>query len=135
MAEQLAAKLNTRLNYQPKEEDDKEEEDEVETFHKYEEELEINDFPQQARWRVTSKVRFIFTYSITLCEVIIMNIFFFVYRKLWLKSPNIQKPVLQSEVRTIRLVKIRPKANVNCTWLSKVSTNSPYRRLKSRSLV
>lgn len=30
----------------------------METFRKYEEELEINDFPQQARWKVTSKVRF-----------------------------------------------------------------------------
>lgn len=29
----------------------------METFRKYEEELEINDFPQQARWKVTSKVR------------------------------------------------------------------------------
>lgn len=55
VAEQLAAKLNTKLNYQPKEEDDKAEEEQVETFRKYEEELEINDFPQQARWRVTSK--------------------------------------------------------------------------------
>lgn len=55
VAEQLAAKLNTRLNYQPKEEEEKEDEEEVETFHKYEEELIINDFPQQARWRVTSK--------------------------------------------------------------------------------
>ncbi|XP_014284233.1 probable ATP-dependent RNA helicase DDX46 [Halyomorpha halys] len=55
VAEQLAAKLNTRLNYQPKEEDDKAEDEQVETFRKYEEELEINDFPQQARWRVTSK--------------------------------------------------------------------------------
>lgn len=61
LAEQLAAKLNTRLNYQPKEEEEKEEEEEVETFHKYEEELEINDFPQQARWRVTSKVIFLFS--------------------------------------------------------------------------
>lgn len=58
MAEQLAAKLNTRLNYQPKENEDKSEEEQVETFRKYEEELEINDFPQQARWRVTSKVIF-----------------------------------------------------------------------------
>lgn len=57
VAEQLAAKLNTRLNYQPKEEEEKEEEEEMETFQKFEEELEINDFPQQARWRVTSKVR------------------------------------------------------------------------------
>lgn len=56
VAEQLAAKLNTKLNYQPKEEEEKLEEMETETFRKYEEELEINDFPQQARWRVTSKV-------------------------------------------------------------------------------
>jgi hypothetical protein len=60
VAEQLAAKLNTKLNYQPKEEDDKAEEEQVETFRKYEEELEINDFPQQARWRVTSKVSTVF---------------------------------------------------------------------------
>ncbi|CAH1116014.1 unnamed protein product, partial [Phaedon cochleariae] len=55
VAEQLAAKLNTKLNYQPKEEDERGEEDSEQTFRKYEEELEINDFPQQARWRVTSK--------------------------------------------------------------------------------
>lgn len=57
VAEQLAAKLNTKLNYQPKEEEEVKEEEveQVETFCKYEEELEINDFPQQARWRVTSK--------------------------------------------------------------------------------
>lgn len=72
VAEQLAAKLNTRLNYQPKDEDDRNDEDSEQTFRKYEEELEINDFPQQARWRVTSKVifhptlflRFVLSYAI-----------------------------------------------------------------------
>lgn len=61
MAEQLAAKLNNKLNYQPKEEDDVNllATGAENTFKKYEEELEINDFPQQARWKVTSKV-FIF---------------------------------------------------------------------------
>ncbi|KAJ2945733.1 hypothetical protein O0L34_g572 [Tuta absoluta] len=53
VAEQLAAKLNTRLNYQPRDEASTEPTEEV--FRKYETELEINDFPQQARWRVTSK--------------------------------------------------------------------------------
>ncbi|XP_047031906.1 probable ATP-dependent RNA helicase DDX46 [Helicoverpa zea] len=53
VAEQLAAKLNTRLNYQPRDESASEPAEEV--FRKYETELEINDFPQQARWRVTSK--------------------------------------------------------------------------------
>ncbi|GJQ73634.1 hypothetical protein Trydic_g13977 [Trypoxylus dichotomus] len=56
VAEQLAAKLNTRLNYQPKDDEDRNDDDSEQTFRKYEEELEINDFPQQARWRVTSKV-------------------------------------------------------------------------------
>lgn len=55
VAEQLAAKLNTKLNYQPKDDDDRNDDDSEQTFRKYEEELEINDFPQQARWRVTSK--------------------------------------------------------------------------------
>ncbi|XP_066140089.1 probable ATP-dependent RNA helicase DDX46 [Euwallacea fornicatus] len=55
VAEQLAAKLNNKLNYQPKDDDDKMDDDSEQTFRKYEEELEINDFPQQARWRVTSK--------------------------------------------------------------------------------
>ncbi|KAB0793295.1 hypothetical protein PPYR_12915 [Photinus pyralis] len=55
VAEQLAAKLNTKLNYQPKDDDDRLDDDNEHTFRKYEEELEINDFPQQARWRVTSK--------------------------------------------------------------------------------
>ncbi|XP_037070886.1 probable ATP-dependent RNA helicase DDX46 [Pollicipes pollicipes] len=54
VAEQLAAKLNTRLNYIPEERSEEEPEPE-ETFTKYEEELEINDFPQHTRWRVTSK--------------------------------------------------------------------------------
>ncbi|GBP30557.1 Probable ATP-dependent RNA helicase DDX46 [Eumeta japonica] len=48
VAEQLAAKLNTRLNYQPRDESADQPE---EMFRKYETELEINDFPQQARWR------------------------------------------------------------------------------------
>lgn len=56
VAEQLAAKLNTKLNYQPKDDDERGDDDSEQTFRKYEEELEINDFPQQARWRVTSKV-------------------------------------------------------------------------------
>lgn len=55
VAEQLAAKLNTKLNYQPKDEDEAMLEQADGLFKKYEEELEINDFPQQARWKVTSK--------------------------------------------------------------------------------
>ncbi|KAL3199838.1 hypothetical protein MRX96_043763 [Rhipicephalus microplus] len=57
LAEQRAEKLHARLNYQPKvvEEEPPEPPPPKEKFQKYEEELEINDFPQQARWKVTSK--------------------------------------------------------------------------------
>jgi len=53
VADHLAAKLNAKLNYIPTEEALKPEEGGI--FQKFEEELEINDFPQQARWKVTSK--------------------------------------------------------------------------------
>jgi ATP-dependent RNA helicase DDX46/PRP5 len=53
IAEQQAEKLNARLNYVP--EDKPAEEAVVDQFKTFEEELEINDFPQQARWRITGK--------------------------------------------------------------------------------
>ncbi|XP_029439721.1 LOW QUALITY PROTEIN: probable ATP-dependent RNA helicase DDX46 [Rhinatrema bivittatum] len=57
IAEQLAEKINAKLNYVPveKQEEEKQETGQSETFKRYEEELEINDFPQTARWKVTSK--------------------------------------------------------------------------------
>lgn len=67
MAEQMAAKLNTRLNYAPVENEEPMEgmsEEGTEgassasdVIQKYEEELEINDFPQPVRWKITSRVR------------------------------------------------------------------------------
>ena len=53
IANQMAEKLNAKLGYTAKVE---EEEEVVETVTRYEEELEINDFPQTCRWRVTSRV-------------------------------------------------------------------------------
>jgi ATP-dependent RNA helicase DDX46/PRP5 len=70
VAEQLAAKLNTKLNYQPKDDDERNDDDSEQTFRKYEEELEINDFPQQARWRVTSKVS---VFLSTLCRFFVVS--------------------------------------------------------------
>ncbi|XP_075457258.1 putative ATP-dependent RNA helicase DDX46 isoform X1 [Ascaphus truei] len=57
IAEQLAEKINAKLNYVPLEklEEEKQEVGPSESFKRYEEELEINDFPQTARWKVTSK--------------------------------------------------------------------------------
>lgn len=65
IAEQRAEKLHAKLNYIPKDIEYNEngeiirrEEEEMfgqNSLQRFEEELEINDFPQQARWRVTSK--------------------------------------------------------------------------------
>ena len=72
MAEQLAAKLNTRLNYAPVEneeaiegtaEEGGENASGSDVIQKYEEELEINDFPQPVRWKITSRVNNIKTYT------------------------------------------------------------------------
>ncbi|KAF7670374.1 hypothetical protein LDENG_00228450 [Lucifuga dentata] len=57
IAEQLAEKINAKLNYTPVEklEEERQAAEQTETVKRYEEELEINDFPQTARWKVTSK--------------------------------------------------------------------------------
>lgn len=52
VAETIAGKLNQKLNYTKQEKDS---EETSESFKVYEEELEINDFPQQARFKATSK--------------------------------------------------------------------------------
>lgn len=51
IAEQLAEKINAKLNYVPieKQEEEKQEGGQNETFKRYEEELEINDFPQASK--------------------------------------------------------------------------------------
>lgn len=55
VADHLAAQLNAKLNYQPTAEVTTADLDAKGQYQKYEEELVINDFPQQARWKVTSK--------------------------------------------------------------------------------
>ncbi|KAK3760692.1 hypothetical protein RRG08_010665 [Elysia crispata] len=59
IAEQLAEKLNARLGYRPQTEEEQIQMEGAspsgETFRRYEEELDINDFPQTARWKVTSR--------------------------------------------------------------------------------
>uniref|UniRef100_A0AAY4B3K0 Probable ATP-dependent RNA helicase DDX46 n=1 Tax=Denticeps clupeoides TaxID=299321 RepID=A0AAY4B3K0_9TELE len=57
IAEQLAEKINAKLNYTPMEklEEERQAAEQAESVKRYEEELEINDFPQTARWKVTSK--------------------------------------------------------------------------------
>ena len=53
LAKQLADKVNAKLNYKAMEPDKPEAE--KPNAVRYEEEIDINDFPQQARWRITSK--------------------------------------------------------------------------------
>jgi len=56
MAAHVAAKLNAKLNYTPSDEPgDLPEIGGQGEMQKFEEELVINDFPQQARWKVTSR--------------------------------------------------------------------------------
>lgn len=56
LAKQLAEKIHSKLNYEgPQEEPKEQEQKEVET-ERYEDEVEINEFPQTARWKITSKV-------------------------------------------------------------------------------
>lgn len=53
LANQMAERLNVRLGYRPVEETPAEVEQV--TVKRYEVELEINDFPQNVRWRLTSR--------------------------------------------------------------------------------
>lgn len=69
IAEQRAESIHAKLNYIPRDSEYNENGDlvrretedfttdgiPINTHQRYEQELEINDFPQQARWRVTSK--------------------------------------------------------------------------------
>ena len=57
LAKQLADKVNAKLNYKPVVEAEPESvvDAEKKKAVRYEEEIDINDFPQQARWRITSK--------------------------------------------------------------------------------
>ncbi len=71
IAEQMAEKINAKLGYRPIVEEEKETESAAETFKRYEEELDINDFPQTARWKVTSKVRELYPRWLEKCNPIL----------------------------------------------------------------
>lgn len=59
LADQIAAKLNAKLGHVPmdRNETDQQQQQNLEGMYQtqYEEELEINDFPQSCRWKVTSR--------------------------------------------------------------------------------
>ena len=56
LAKQLAEKIHGKIGYEAPVEETKQEEKQTENEQRYEDEVEINDFPQTARWKVTSKV-------------------------------------------------------------------------------
>lgn len=68
IAEQLAEKINAKLNYTPVEklEEERQAAEQAETVRRYEEELEINDFPQvsgtqrRAVLKYLARISFIF---------------------------------------------------------------------------
>lgn len=55
LAKQLAEKIHGKIGYEAPVEETKQEEKPKEEEQRYEDEVEINDFPQTARWKVTSK--------------------------------------------------------------------------------
>lgn len=55
LAKQLAEKIHGKIGYEAPVEETKQEEKQTENEQRYEDEVEINDFPQTARWKVTSK--------------------------------------------------------------------------------
>ena len=77
IAEQMAMKIHAKLGYsRPDEQDTEEVEEEfqyvdITMLKRYEEELEINDFPQTARWKVTSKV--------TLAQPLLYHRYIYIY--------------------------------------------------------
>lgn len=55
LAKQLAEKIHGKIGYEAPVEEVKQDEKKTEEEQRYEDEVEINDFPQTARWKVTSK--------------------------------------------------------------------------------
>lgn len=60
IAEQLAEKINAKLNYTPVEklEEERQAAEQAETVKRYEEELEINDFPQVSSTRCRTVLKY-----------------------------------------------------------------------------
>ena len=90
LAKQLAEKVNSKLNYIPAEPE--KEEETTSTDDRYEDEIEINSFPQQARWKITSKVQ----PSINKLGVGSFTVFFYqvhilFHRTRFRKSPSIPR--------------------------------------------
>ncbi|XP_028519678.1 probable ATP-dependent RNA helicase DDX46 [Exaiptasia diaphana] len=76
LAKQLAEKIHSKLNYEgPQEEPKEQEQKEVET-ERYEDEVEINEFPQTARWKITSKDTIMAITEYSECAVTVRGTFF-----------------------------------------------------------
>ena len=119
VAIQLADKLNMKLNYSKQ---DNPQEQETETTRVYEEELEINGFPQQARWRITSKVNTLYnSYFVDLLKQC------WRFRILLVTFASMLKWESLCVAHSFPMDKSLLRVNVSCTWLSRAWTRRVFR--------
>ena len=97
-------------------------------IQKFEEELEINDFPQPVRWKITSRVSFKFNFMLNTTLI-----FLTFYRKLWLRLANFPRQVSLFVARTVQPVRRLLKANANFTWPSKAQAKWPFLKPERKS--
>lgn len=90
--------------------------DSEQTFRKYEEELEINDFPQQARWRVTSKVR------------VLLFTFLYYYTEWVMVKWSYVKHEFYIKKKTPQLAKLRATSTGTVIFLSFLKPRPFYRQ-------
>ena len=124
VADHLAAKLNARLNYTPSDEPMLVEDGGI--FQKFEEELEINDFPQQARWKVTSKEALAQISEYSEAGITVRGRDSFTCRIPAVTSVSFQAHIMPL-AREYQMVK------GNCTWPSRARRSWPCRRRRWRS--
>lgn len=140
IAEQLAEKINAKLNYTPVEklEEERQAAEQVETVTRYEEELEINDFPQVSSTQTSPVLNRFWTLPLPGKEINIPFTPRLISRlqggKWHLKKPcrgsvNILKlPSPSGELISLQ-AKSPKRENARSTWLLKVCQPSLYLRL------
>ncbi|KAK2147639.1 hypothetical protein LSH36_543g00013 [Paralvinella palmiformis] len=100
IAEQMAEKINAKLGYRPPQEEEREPDVATETFKRYEEDLDINDFPQTARWKVTSKE------SVEVTETFVMEMLYEVDVVRDRRSRMKWNQVVEKDMKTSGLIKV-----------------------------
>ncbi|XP_031570919.1 probable ATP-dependent RNA helicase DDX46 [Actinia tenebrosa] len=76
LAKQLAEKIHSKLNYEGPQEEPKEQDQKEVEAERYEDEVEINEFPQTARWKITSKDTIMAITEYSECAVTVRGTYF-----------------------------------------------------------